>query len=211
MHSLITSYLLQNKECILPTIGVLQVIYTPAAADTDNSRILPPSENIIFKKEDHSTSPGLTEYIAVQKQIGQADAENLLNNFCKDWKEKINAGEKLHFETLGSIQKSADGEIIFENEKGSDFLQPLTVDNVYKSKQPLYIPDEAVVQEDATVPQDVVVEKSHWGIWALILFALGLVMLFYHFKDHRLSRSNMGNQHKFIIDSAGATYKLPGK
>lgn len=218
MHSLITSYLLQNKECVLPSIGVLQIIYTPAVTDTDNSRILPPFENIIFKNEFHSTSPGLTEYIAVKKQIGQAEAENLLNNFCKDWKEKINAGERLHFEAIGSIQKNADGKIIFvqetpygENETSYDFLQPISVDNVYQRQQTIYIPDEAVEQEDDMVSHGVVVEKSHWGIWALILFALSLVMLFYHFKDHTLSRSNIGNQHKFIIDSAGATYEVPGK
>src|SRR5215210_2367210 len=137
MHSLITSYLLQSKECILPGIGILKIIHTPASTDANSNRILPPFEGIIFKREDHPGSPGLVAYIAGKKHIAVGDAEVQLENFCKEWKEKINAGEKLHFETVGSIQNNADGVITFEKENSINFFQPLPVDNVYhKAEQP---------------------------------------------------------------------------
>ena len=89
----------------MPGIGVLQIIHTPSSTDAIANSILPPFEGIIFKNEDHSASPGLVKYIADKKNIEQSNAESLLNEFCKEWREKINAGEKLSFETVGSIQK----------------------------------------------------------------------------------------------------------
>jgi nucleoid DNA-binding protein len=213
MHSLITSYLLQSKECVLPGIGVLQVIHTPASTDVPNNRILPPSEEIIFKKEDHSKSPGLTKAIAYKKDIEESKAENLLDNFCKEWEERINKGEKLTFETVGSIQKNADGVITFERGNIFNYLQPISVNNPYhRTEQPVSI-DEAPPMSEVFEEKnnDVVVERSYWGFWALILLAVGSLMLFFHFKDHKLSGSTVGNQKRFAIDSAKATYNVPNK
>ncbi|MDB5221684.1 MAG: hypothetical protein JWN83_351 [Chitinophagaceae bacterium] len=213
MHSLITSYLLQSKECILPGIGILQVINTPASTDAATRRLLPPSEEIIFRKESHSKSPGLVKYIVGKKHIQQSEAEELLNDFCKEWKEKINAGEKLDLEGIGSIQKNTDGIISFEKENSFNFLQPIIVDNLYKSvEEPLLIDKDPEVNEYKE-EEEVIVErgeKSYWGLWALILLAIGSVVIFYHFKDYKIiTGSSVGNQHKYIIDSAGATYQLP--
>ena len=223
MHSLITSYLLQSKECILPGIGILKIIHTPASTDANNNRILPPFEGIIFKREDPSKSPGLVKYISDKKHIPESEAEAQLDNFCKEWKEKIGAGAKLHFETVGSIRQNADGIIMFEKENSLNFFKPIPVDSIYhKSEQPSPIAEEVRVSEPGVVTEEpgvvseapdgvseeVVVERSYWGLWALILLAIGLVLIFYHFKDHKLSGSNTGNDHKFVIDSTGATYHL---
>jgi nucleoid DNA-binding protein len=214
MHSLITSYLLQNKECILPGIGVLKIIHTPASIDTNSNRILPPFEGIIFKNTDHSNSPDLIKYIAGKKHVAISEAEMQLDNFCKEWIEKINAGGKLHFETVGTIQRNGDGELTFEKENSTNFFQPLPVENVYhKAEQSVVGVEETVISEPkvtpAVVTQEVIVERSYWGLWALIFLAVGFVMLFYHFKDHKLSGSNIGNQHRYVVDSAGPTYQVP--
>jgi hypothetical protein len=219
MQSLITSYLLQSRECVLPGIGVLQIIHTPASTDAANNRVLPPFEEIIFKKENHSKSPGLVKYIADKKHIEQSEAEDILNNFCSEWKEKINAGGKLNFETVGSIQKNADGIISFvqrtpsgEREGSFNFLHPIAVNDPYrKAEEHVSINEEPVLSEANVVEEEVVVERSYWGLWAMILLAIGSVMIFYHFKDHKLSGSTIGNQNHFAIDSATATYHLGNK
>lgn len=213
MRSLITSYLLQSKECILPGIGVLQIIHTPASSDRANKLLLPAYEAVLFKKEDHQASPGLIKYISTKKHIDQTEAKDLLDDFCTGWKEKVDAGERLHFETIGSIYKNADNTLVFEKEKGFNFLHPINVDSVYqKADAPAVIeqePEPVLPGINVYKEEKIVVEKSYWGLWALILLAVGFVMLFYYFKDHKITNSNIGNQHKFIIDSAGASYHLP--
>ena len=69
MRSLITSYLLQNKECRLSGIGMLRIISTPATSDTANNLLQPPFDGIIFTAGTNNTSTGLIDYIAKKKQI----------------------------------------------------------------------------------------------------------------------------------------------
>src|ERR1035437_7606639 len=213
MHSLITSYLLQSRECVLPGIGILQIKNIPAKTDSAKSLLLPPAEEIIFRKEAYSKSPGLVKYIADKKHIEQSEAEDILNNFCSEWKEKINAGGKLNFETVGSIQKNADGIIFFHRENSFIFLQPISVNEPYKrAEEPVSIDEEQDVSEVfEDEEEDVVVEKSYWALWAIILTVLAFAAIFYHFKDHKLSGSTIGNQNHFAIDSATATYHLGNK
>ena len=133
MHYLITSYFLQSNHCVLPGIGVLKLIHRGASTDAANNILLPPNEEIIFNTEDHSKSPDLVKYIANKKQIDKIEAENLLDNFCREWKEKIDAGEKLNFEILGSIMKNENGKIIFKKENTVNFLQPIAIETPYKN------------------------------------------------------------------------------
>lgn len=214
MHSLITSYLLQYNECILPGIGILKIIHTPASTDTYSNRILPPYEGIIFKHEEQSQSPGLINYIADKEHIEIKDAEQGLYNFCKEWKEKINAGEKLELETVGSIQKNADGNISFERSSNFNFLQPVALSNNYIDIEKPVVTNkvlgfpEAKELEEKDLKEDIIIERSYWGFWALILLAIGCAMIFYHFMDHELSGSAIGNQYRITIDSAAATYTI---
>jgi hypothetical protein len=211
MHSLITSYLLQSKQCILPGIGVLQILHTPASTDIATNRILPPFEEIIFKKEDHSKSPGFVKFIADKKNIEQSEAEGLLNDFCNEWKEKIKTGEKLNFENIGTIQTNVDGVIVFEKENTINFFQPISVNDTYhRTELPEPIIDKQTQPElYEEVDEDIVVQRSYWGLWALILLVIGAVMIFYHFKEHGISRASISNQHQYPVDSAGATYTIP--
>jgi nucleoid DNA-binding protein len=213
MQSLITSYLLQSKECALPGLGVLKIIHTPASTDAANNKLLPPFEQVIFKNEAGGPSAGLIKYIADKKQVDPKEAEDRLENFCSEWKEKINAGEPLIFVTLGSLQKDTDGRITFNRDKANYFLAPVTIDKTYRREERAEQTmekdagvEEPVTVEEASYNEEVIVERSYWGLWALILLAIGLVMLFYHFKDRPLTGSSMGNQQPLRADTATATY-----
>jgi hypothetical protein len=213
MHSLITSYLLQSKECFLPGIGLLKIIHTPASTDTANNAILPPFEQVIFKDGSGAGSSGLVKYIAERKDIEQKEAGDTLIHFCNEWIERMNAGEKLTFETVGTLEKGHNGKIIFTRSRNENFLQPIAVTTAYRKEEtPAEITEEIIAEEEpvtieeATYNEEVVIERSYWGLWALILLAIGLVMLFYHFKDKPLTGSSIGNQEQFTIDSATAKY-----
>ena len=210
MHALITSYLLQSKECILPGIGILQIKNIPATFNSDTNQILPPSEEIIFNNKSRTESPGLVKYIAHKQGIEQDEAEKLFESFCNEWKEKINKGEELNFETIGKLHNNGKGEIIFERESGFTYLKPITIDNPY-TKVEESTPDNTkpVFAEDTIINNSVEAKRSYWAYWAAALFVLGAALIFLQFKDHKFSGLNTGNKSKFVIDSAGATYTRP--
>jgi nucleoid DNA-binding protein len=231
MESLFTSYLLQSKECVLPGIGSFQIKYLPATYVEGANQLLPPSEEIIFKEEILIQSPGIVKYIADKKHIEENEAEALLSNFCNEWNKKIRAGDKLNLLPIGSLHSNEDGEILFKRETGFRFLQPITLKNLYQkteepelnreaavlidnepeliNKEEVLIGEETEESHGKVMQEDVVIKKSYWGYWAFILFTIGVVVIFLHFKDHNFSSSSTGNTNKFMIDSAGATYQLP--
>lgn len=213
MHSLITSYLLQSKECVLPGIGTLQIKNTPATVDDHTNQIFPPSEEIVFKEESNLNSTGLVKYIADKKNINLKEAEHLLINFCKEENEKINSGEKLSLETIGTLKKDENDEIYFEKELGFNFFNPVVVDKVY---EPQVIKEELVTEDEYDSPaqkiaeeNEVIVERSQWGWWAAILTAIAFAAIFFYFKDQKLSGSSAGNHQPINVGSASPTYIIP--
>src|SRR5687767_10416546 len=113
MHSIITSYLVQTGKCALPYLGFFNTEYKPAEIDIVYKQILPPTEEIVFNEETILLSPGLVNYIAAKKNITESEAESQLEKFCKYWKEKIEEGEKLCFDSFGCLQKNELGNIYF--------------------------------------------------------------------------------------------------
>lgn len=211
MQSLITSYLLQNKECTLDGIGSLQLKKIPSKFDSDTKEILPPAEEIILHNST-SDNAGFIKYIADKKNISFDEAKDIYSNFCKDWKEKIEAGEELMLEPFGAIQKSADGKIYFERKRLPNFYHTIPVEEIYQQATLISGKEEDLnndVISNNTVEDEVVVERSHWGWWAAILLAIAFAVIFFQLKDKRLSGSSAGNQKKIIADSATATYKVP--
>ena len=95
MHSIITSYLMQAGKCALPNIGFFKIKYKPAEPDHVNKQILPPVEEIVFNEQAIFLSGGLVNYLAAKKDISASEAERLLNNFCKEWREKFPKLDKL--------------------------------------------------------------------------------------------------------------------
>ena len=121
MLSIITSYLLQAGKCALPNIGFFEIKYISAQTDIVNKQILPPVEEIAFNEQAIFLSAGLINYLAVKKNISESEAESLLNNFCREWKEKLEAGEALFFESFGCLQKNEAGIISFRQENSPEY------------------------------------------------------------------------------------------
>ncbi len=209
MHSIITSYLLQTGKCALPYLGFFSTEYKPAETDIVYKQILPPLEEIVFNEETILLSPGLVNYIASKKNIAQSEAENQLEKFCTYWKEKIEGGEKLCFDSFGCLQKNELGNIYFTRAGNLDFLKAVPAERVLRqnTQDPVLADNEGntspVVNE--YYKKDVVVARSGWIIYALILAAISLVGLFFNFYNHK-SSSIIGNQNKFTIKATEKTY-----
>ncbi len=211
MHSIITSYLLQSKECVLPGIGSLKIKYISASADVVNKQILPPKDEIVFSEKENINADGLLKYIAKKKITDVDISENLLKDFCKEWKERINGGEELRLDTVGSLKKNSEGNICFEEDKNFNFLQPIPVEKVYEKEEPVILaqPAETLAVEDTYQNEPVIIKRSAWGILAIILIAVASAAIFYNFYEHKLTSSFLGNQNHFFIDSADSRYTIP--
>lgn len=214
MHSIITSYLMQTGACALPHLGVFTTRQIPAVMDEVNNEILPPKDEIIFEDKLPLSSPALVSYIALQKNIPEAEAGNLLDAFCKKCKERIAGGETLCFDGFGCLQKNGSGAVYFTaDERVAVYYQPVKAARIVHESNP-YVPEDEkeALFAGATAHHggnQVTIARKKWLLPAVMLAAVTLIILFYSLYGHTLSVSAIGNRNQFTIKDAERTYYVP--
>ena len=147
--------------------------------------MLPPVEEVVFTEQAAFSSTGLVNYIAFKKNITPAGAENLLNNFCKEWEEKIKAGEALCFESFGCLQKNDAGIISFKSDERPIYYKPAYAERVLHEnvEHSVLVGDRETTSTamNEYYKENILVAKKGWIIRAAILTAIALVALFYSF------------------------------
>ena len=128
MQALITSYLIQKKECNLPLLGHFRIKTKPADLDKANKQIFPPTDEILYSEFAANLSGDLITYISHLQNITRDEAEGKINNWCHYAKEKLDSGEKIIFNSIGSLQKDAVGNIFFQRKKGFSFYEPVSAE-----------------------------------------------------------------------------------
>lgn len=211
MQDLITSFIIQSKECRLADIGKFTKVTTPAKTDIANKEIIPPFTEIVFHKREEKISDGLVKYIADKKNLSSTEALSEIKKWCSDAKAKLKNGESILFNSLGLLKKNASENIDFERESCTSFFIPVTAERVIhkNSEHSVLVGDRETTS--SAMNQFYSVEETPkskaWKIIGIILLAIALILLFFHFYGHPFSLSEFGNQVKTVPQSPPPTYK----
>src|SRR5665647_1147582 len=214
MQDLIASYLVQKKECSLPLLGHFIIKSKPAQLDIANKQIFPPADEILFNENGDYLTEDLTAYVSNLWTISQDEAEEKITNWCLHAKAKLDSGEKIIFDSIGSLQKNAAGTIFFQRKKGIKFYEPVSAERVIHKDA-----EHAVLVGDRETTSGVINEyykeeeitegKSHWRIWAIVMLALSLLVLLFYFSTHNFSGRGTGNRTSIPVQDPPATYYTP--
>lgn len=213
MQKIIASYLVQKKECYLPNLGHFKVIATPAESDIPNKQLLPPADYVSFDKDEGHLRKDLVEYVAGHRQINENEAAEKISRWCEEINQKLDAGEKIYFLSLGTLEKSPSGDIYFETKNETDLFEPVPAERVIHKNE-----DHAVLVGDRETTSGVMNEffkltsintkRSSWKLLAIVLFAMAVLILIIHFSTHSFSLSGIGRQVHLSAPQAPATYEL---
>ncbi len=210
MQDLITAFLVQTKECNLPGIGKLRIITSPAKPDIVHKIISPPTGEILFTKKSDKISEELIKYISHKKNLTQTEAFETIKNWCREAKDKLNAGEKIFFESIGSLMKDASGNIFLQTQEPFKFFEPVTVESVIgkKAQHAVLVSDRGTTSPvmNQLLQEEETVQRSTWKMIAIILLAIALVVLLVHFYIHSFSLSSTGNQTQHLPATPADTY-----
>ncbi len=210
MRNLITSFLLQSKQCALPHLGIFQIKMIPSKTDRANKQILPPYNEISFTENIYADPGKLPNYIADKKNILIQHAKDELDIYCMAWNKKLDAGEKLYLDPVGWLQKNSDGHIYFEKTGNNSYWQPVNAVTVLHqdATHPVLVGDRETtsIAMNQYYNEEVVFERSHWGTWAIILIVIASPVLFFHFSNHAISAGGVGNQQHFVIADPPVTH-----
>jgi hypothetical protein len=213
MQEFFASYLVQKKECSIPLIGKFHIHTKPAELDVANKQLSPPFDEILFDENAGYLPEEITSYISARQNISQAEAEEKIHHWCLHTKSKLDAGEEIVFDSVGSLHKNADGAIIFKRKIGFQFYENILAERVvHKDAEHAVLVGDMETTSGAmneyfreTAP----VKKATWKLWAIILFALSLIILAIYFYDHKFSTTSVGNQNSLPMRDAPASYSEP--
>lgn len=211
MQKLIASYLFQNRKCMLPFPGTLEIINEEAVYNAGEQTISAPVPVIHFSH--HIGDPAdLENFIAANKAVTKEEASYQLHKFCDEIKS-LNKGEEIIIPGAGKFYKDGD-KIEFLAEK----LPPVFTHAV-KAERVVH-PDRShhMIVGDKETNTAVMTEyfaegeikkRKKWWIAALILFLISVaaVVLYMNTDGHN---SQFGISHKYEIKDADSTYrKIP--
>lgn len=211
MQDLITSFIIQAKECKLRGLGKFRQECNPAEPDIRHNLILPPVTGYLFTGKEDKISNELINYIAIKKNVSISDAQALINNWCAGIHTQLKNKEEVLLPSLGSLKKDESGDTRFYRQKEVPFFIPVVAERAVHENSSVH----AVLVGDRETSSSLMHQMLHgekatrkdgWKIIALILFVIALLILFFYFYQHPLSLSSSGNQQQVVPEAPPATY-----
>jgi nucleoid DNA-binding protein len=214
MQALITSYLIQKKECNLPLLGHFRIKTKAADFEKANKKIFPPTDEILYSEFAASLSPDLITYISNLQDIKREEAEGKINDWCNYAKEKLESGEKVIFNSIGSLQKDAAGNIFFQRKKNTSLYEPVSVERVLQknAEHSVLVGDKETtsgVMNEFYREEVAVKKRVWWKIWATVMLAISLLCLGFYFFTHEFSETGVGNRASFPAQSPPEQHHSP--
>ena len=129
-------FLLKNKYCSLPGLGVFELKKEPARPNAGNETMLPPAYKITFTPVG-SIDDTFASFIASSENVSISNASNNIRDYCKQVKEELAGNGKFVIEHLGHFSMS-NQQIVFQQSADLDLgMEPVPLPPlVDKTKSP---------------------------------------------------------------------------
>jgi hypothetical protein len=185
MIEILNGYLIQHKSISIPGLGTIYLERLPAMNDFTNRQIHPPAFRFRFDKYFDAPDKDFFTFLATHRNIPEYEAIKQYNEFAYDLRNRIRHDQKFHWPDVGILSKEMSGEIHFESSGLHAYLPPVDANRVIRqdAQHPILVGDQEMTTQDMSelLSEETFVEKEPWWIYALILFAIAIAILFFHF------------------------------
>jgi nucleoid DNA-binding protein len=121
----VTAYireLLFGHDCVIvPGFGGFIGNYTPARIDRITDTFYPPVKKISFNRNLNHNDGLLVGRISGSNKINYGDARNLVEEFVAGIRKKLEKGEKVVFDNIGTFVNNHEGNIQFEPDSNVNY------------------------------------------------------------------------------------------
>ena len=191
MYEILNKYLFQHKRISIPGLGSLVAETIPAISDFANKQMLPVRFKFRFDKYFDVPDKNFFTYLSQKKNIPDFEAIRWYNDFAAELRSKIKSEEEAVWQQVGVFKKDFGGEVVFEPYAPQYELYPaVKAERIIRAdaKHSILVGDKEKTNYEMTelLGDEVYIEKESWWMYALILAAIGLSVLFFH-----LYRNNM--------------------
>ena len=110
--------LLFGHDCVIvPGFGGFIGNYTPARIEKNTGTFYPPVKQISFNRNLNHNDGLLAGRISLSSKINYSDARNLVEEFVIQLRKKLEKGEKVVFDNIGSFVNNHEGNVQFEPDR----------------------------------------------------------------------------------------------
>jgi hypothetical protein len=114
--------LLFGHDCVIvPGFGGFIGNYTPARIDKNSGTFYPPVKQISFNRNLNHNDGLLVGRISGTSDITYGDARNTVEEFVSDLKKKLEKGEKVLFDNIGTFVNNNEGNVLFEPDRNANY------------------------------------------------------------------------------------------
>jgi nucleoid DNA-binding protein len=115
--------LLYSHDCvIIPGFGGFVCNHNPARVNPSNHTFTPPSKSISFNRNLKNNDGLLANHIATIENKNFSDALEYVKAFALDLQDKIQKGNKVALDNIGSFFLDKEKNLLFEPDQHSNFL-----------------------------------------------------------------------------------------
>ncbi|MEN1784441.1 MAG: SPOR domain-containing protein [Bacteroidota bacterium] len=192
--------LLYRYHCVVvPDFGGFLSNTTPARISTQVQTIYPPSKSLSFNQQLTKNDGLLVSYIANSKKQPYETLLQEVTNTTKKWRSKLDAGDRLYLEGIGTLWLGPNNRILFSPETGNNYLlssfglSSFTAGIVTREK----LKEEVAALEEKT-PISITPEKRAQSSWrplmkyaALFLVLMAVGMGSYQYYQQSLQKKEL--------------------
>jgi cell division septation protein DedD/nucleoid DNA-binding protein len=115
--------LLRLHDCVIvPDLGGFVTNYRPAEMDLATNSFNPPVKELIFTSKLSKNDGLLVNYISEVEGVGYMEARHIISEFVDQIWSKLDNGEQIVFQQIGSLQFDRNEKLIFEPAVHENFL-----------------------------------------------------------------------------------------
>jgi hypothetical protein len=213
MYELLNRYLFQHKSISIPGLGSLVGETVPAVTDFANRQLLPVQYKLRFDKYADKPNDDFFAYLSEKGNLPAVEAIQWYNEFSERLRARIKSGEEANWHGVGIFKKDFGGEITFAPiATRYELYPPVKAERVIHTdaRHSILVGDKQKTNYEMTelLSDEVHVEKESWWIYALILAAIGLSILFFHLYSNSMRWGVTGNQQKVAVLSRQLSSKV---
>ncbi|MCE4565965.1 SPOR domain-containing protein [Maribellus sp. CM-23] len=151
LHKFIQQLLPDHEMVIIPGFGAFIQEYQPAEISEDSDEIKPPSTRLTFNPQIRNNDGLLVGYVADNTRDSHFEALQKIEKERDNWLYKLDKGEKVNLDAIGTFFRNEKGELGFLSEDD----QPLSLNSFGLETTSLEEPEIPEAEETPAEPETV--------------------------------------------------------
>ena len=198
--------LLEFQDCVvIPEFGAFVSNYVSASLNDEEQTFNPPTREVVFNANLYQNDGVLAQYISQKENVDFSKAMAYLNVFSTRLFEKLNRGQELSFEGLGTLNLGRQGNFNFNYIGNIKLLDAYGLSN-FRFEKRIADPINISVPTVATIKSWGINGKRIAQVAASIALLLTLSLLPSKNKMQQVEHSNV-NPISILFDSVEAEAK----